>query len=366
MRVSPRGTKTYMLKYRLASGRVRWKTIGRVGAMALEEARRRAKKDIGLVADGKDPLLIKDAARDAFTVGEVADRFLEDHVEARRKPATLRLYQLAIDGHVRPKLGAVPVRDVTAEDVLKLHHRLRATPYMANRVVAVISKLMNWAATAGYRGPGPHLNPCDGVEKFKEAARKRYLTPQELARVGCALRVAERRQAMSPAALTAIRLLLLTGARVSEVLGLEWQHVDLTVGVLRLPDSKTGAKRILLSPPALELLKAWPRWAGTPYVFPGEGRGKRKGEHRVSLVDAWSWIRRRAKIPDVRLHDLRHSFASVAVSSGQTLPIIGALLGHTQAQTTQRYAHLLEDPLRAAGDATAGAIAAAIAARRGR
>lgn len=364
VRVSTEGLKTYVLKYRLASGRVRWKTIGRVGAFALEEARSRAKKDIGLVADGKDPQQWKDEARDAPTLGEVAERFLEEHVEARRKPTTQRLYRLAIDGHLRPQLGALPIASLTTQDLVKLQHRLRATPFLANRVLSVTSKLMNWAALHGYLGPGPHVNPCQGIEKFKETPRKRYLTPEELKRVGAALRVGERRKALSPAAVTAIRLLLLTGARVSEILSLRWSAVDLKHAALHLSESKTGEKTIVLNTPAVEMLKAWPRWAHSPYVFPGEGRGARKGQHRVDLKDAWAWMRRRARIADVRLHDLRHSFASVGASKGLSLPVIGALLGHTQAQTTQRYAHLLDDPLRAASEATGATIAAALTRRQ--
>jgi Arm DNA-binding domain/Phage integrase, N-terminal SAM-like domain len=252
VRVNPQGTKTYVLKYRLHTGRVRWKTIGRFGAMPLEKARRQAQTDIGIVASGKDPLVVKDAARDAPTLVTVADRFLEEHVEARRKAATLRLYRLVVDNHLKPRLGPVPIADVTADDILKLHHRLRATPYMANRVLAVTSKLINWAATAGFRGPGPHVNPCDGIVKYRERPRKRYLSPQEMTRVGCALRVAERRQAMTPGAVTATRLLLLTGARVSEILSLRWRDVDLIGGALHLPDSKTGEKTIVLSAPAVE------------------------------------------------------------------------------------------------------------------
>jgi integrase len=228
---------------------------------------------------------------------------------------------------------------------------------------ATASKLLNWAALTGYRGDGPHVNPCDGISKYREMKRKRYLTPVELVRLGCALRVAELRAAISPTTITAIRLLLLTGARVSEILSLRWREVDLVKGLLTLPDSKTGAKTIHVSAPAVDILKAWPRFAGSPYVFPGEGHGTLKGQHRVSLVDPWAWLRRRAKIADVRLHDLRHSYASVAVSSGQSLPIVGALLGHSQAQTTMRYAHLMDDPLRAASDATGATIAAGLSRR---
>jgi integrase len=229
---------------------------------------------------------------------------------------------------------------------------------LANRAIAVLSKLCAWCEVKRYRPTGS--NPCRGLEKYSEDPRRRYLTPNELKRVGAALRIGARYRRLSPAAIASIRLLVLTGARVSEILSLKWSHVDLAAGVLRLPDSKTGAKEILLNAAALDVLKRWPRWARSPDVFPGEGRGDRKGAHRVNLTDAWAWMRRRAKVPDVRLHDLRHSFASVAVSSGQTLPIVGALLGHTQAQTTQRYAHLLDDPLRAASEATAASIVAAI------
>lgn len=361
VRVNLTGTKSYVLKYRTHAGRVRWKTLGHVGAVALEKARRHAKDDIGIVARGGDPLEQHDLSRGAPTLGDVADRFLEEHVEARRKPTTLRLYKLAIDGHLRPRLGTVPITDVRAEDLVRLHHRLRSTPYLANRVIAVASKLMSWAAQHGFRDP--RTNPCDGLERFPEAARARYLTPAELRRLGAALRVGARYGAIAPAAGAAIRLLLFTGARVGEILALRWAEIDLAGGALHLADSKTGAKTIVLNPPAIDVLRVWPKHVGSPYVFPGEGHGRRKGQHRVNLADAWAWLRKRARLGDARLHDLRHSFASVGVSGGQTLPIIGALLGHTQAATTQRYAHLMDDPLRLASAATGATIAAALERR---
>lgn len=360
VRVS-QGTRSYVLKYRLASGRERWATLDRVGVITLDQARKRARRYLGIVSDGGDPLRRKDGARDAPTFNDVADRFLDEHVEARRKPSTLRLYTLAVNGHLRPRLGTLPIEDVTAADILRIHHRLRATPYMANRVLAVASKLMNWAAQHGYRDP--HTNPCEGIEKFPELSRRRYLMPMELTRLGAALRVGTRYKALSPAAIAAIRLLLLTGARVNEILSLRWAEVDLAGGALHLADSKTGAKTIVLNAHALEVLRAWPRFAGSAYVFPGEGRGKRKGKHRVSLADPWAWICKRARLRDVRIHDLRHSFASVSVSNGLTLPMIGALLGHSQPATTHRYAHLMDDPLRAASAATGATIAAALERR---
>jgi integrase len=361
VRVSPAGTRSYVLKYRLASGRVRWVTLDRVGVISLEAARKRAKRYLGVVADGGDPLRLKDGARDAPTLAEVADRFLDEHVKARRKPATLRLYTLAIDGHLRPLFGTMAMADVGAAELVKLHHRLRATPYMANRVLAVASKLFAWAAQHGYRDG--RTNPCDGIERFPERARSRYLSPAELMRVGAALRVATQYESISPAAIAAIRLLLFTGARVGEILSLRWSAVDSAGGALHLADSKTGAKTILLNGPALEVLQGWPRFANSRFVFPGEGRAWRKGVHRVSLSKPWAWVRKRARLSNVRVHDLRHSFASVGVSNGQTLPIIGALLGHTQAATTQRYAHLMDDPLRAASAATGATMAAALGRR---
>lgn len=356
--------KTFVLKYRLAGGRVRWATLGRFGVVTLEQAHARARAYLGVVAGGDDPQRRKDLAREAPTLSTVSDRFLADHVRTRLKPKSLQLYRTCLEKHIRPLLGAVAIADITRVEVVRLHNRLRPTPVMANRALAVLSKLMNWAEQHSYRDT--NSNPCHGVKHFREQPRQRYLTLDEMKRLGAALRVLERWHAMSPTVTTAIKLLLLTGARVSEILSLRWREVDFASGALHLADSKTGRKTIVLSAPAIEILKAWPRYAGSPYVFPGEGRGWRKGKHRVSLADGWTRIRRRARIVGVRIHDLRHSYASVAVSGGQTLPMIGALLGHKQAATTQRYAHLMQDPLRAATNATGATIAAAIGARRPR
>lgn len=365
VRVSTLGTKTYVLRYRLHSGRERWKVLGRVGAVPLEKARRQAKTDVGIVASSGDPLRAKDRAREASTFGDVATAFLTEHVDARLKRSTRRNYKLAIEAHLRPRLSTIPITDVAPSDLARLHHQLRATPYLANRVIATASKLFAWAEQHGYRER--HSNPCDGIEPYKEVARKRYLTPAELQRVGAALRIAARYNAIAPAAIAAIRLLLFTGARVSEILGLRWSEVDLATGVLRLEDSKTGARIVILNQPAIEILRTRPRHVGSLHVFPGEGRSeKRKGLHRVSLADPWAWVRRRARLPDVRVHDLRHSYASVAASTGHSLPIIGGLLGHSQPQTTARYAHLLDDPLRAASATTGATIEASLERSRAR
>lgn len=361
VRVTERGAKSYVLRYRTKTGRDRWATFGSIDKLTLDKARDLARRYHGVLAEGSDPLRRVDLAREAPTVGTVADRFLREYVP-RLKPATRRNYKLAIERTIRPRLGAMAIADVTRTDVVRLHHARQATPVQANRELAALSKLMTWSEEQGYREL--RSNPCFRVKKYTEHARKRYLTPAEIARLGAALRVAEKWHRMSPIALTAIRLLFLTGARVSEILMLRWREVDLERGELRLADSKTGRKTILLNAPALELLKKWPKHGTSPYLFPGEGRGPKKGQHRVNLTDAWAWIRQRARLADVHLHDLRHSFASIAVSSGQTLPTIGALLGHTQAATTQRYAHLMDDPLRAASEATGARITIALAPRR--
>jgi integrase len=363
VRVSPAGAKTFVLKYRLASGRVRWKTIGRTDKVTLEKARTYAKDDIGIVARGGDPLGATDAARAAFTVAIVAQRFLDDYVIPRKKPSTVRLYRLAIDAHITPRLGTMPIADVRHEDVVKLHDRLRATPILANRVLAVLSKLLAWSMTkAKYRPAG--ANPCHGIEKYEEHRRKRYLDAAEYARLGRALRTTT----IAPAPRKAIELLLLTGCRPQEIATLQWAHVDLPGAALHLPDSKTGAKTVHLSPAAVKLLKRWPRWATSSYVFPGNGRGaKRKGPHihATTLAHVWADLRTAAKLDDVRLYDAcRHSFASVAVSQhGLSLAAIGEQLGHSQPATTARYAHLHDDVAKQNATAIGNTIAASLKRR---
>ena len=199
-------------------------------------------------------------------------------------------------------------------------------------------------------------NPCRGIDRYKENKRERFLSAAELSRLGEALREAEEQQALTPYAIAAIRLLLLTGARKSEILSLRWDCVDLDNRLLRLPRSKTGPKSIYLTTAAAEILKLLPRVKGNPFVIVGE----KPGAHLVNLQKPWDRIRARAGLDDVRLHDLRHSYASVGATSGLSLLFVGKLLGHTQASTTQRYAHLAEDPVRQAGEQISEAIATAL------
>ncbi len=239
---------------------------------------------------------------------------------------------------------------MTRADVTKLHHANRAAPYQANRVLAVLSKMFNLAERWGLRPDGS--NPCRHVEKFAERKRERMLSPAELARLGEALTAYDG----SPYAIAAVKLLVFTGARLGEVLGLRWEWIDFERGEARLPDSKTGAKTLHLPPPALAVLAELPRLDGNPFVI----AGAKPGAALVNLEKPWRAIRQAAGLDDVRLHDLRHAFASVAASSGMGLPIIGKMLGHSQPATTARYAHLASDPVKAAAAAVAGKIAAAM------
>jgi integrase len=204
-------------------------------------------------------------------------------------------------------------------------------------------------------------NPCRHVEKFKERKRERYLSASELLRLGDVLAEAERTRTELPGAIAAIRLLIFTGCRRGEILTLRWEHVDFEKECLRLPDSKTGARTIHLNAPALEILSVVEHQDGNPYVIVG---GK-PGAHLVNLRKPWQRIRAQAELEDVRLHDLRHSFASVAVGLGESLHMTGKLLGHSQAQTTQRYAHLADDPVKAATKRVGAAISGMMAGKTG-
>lgn len=272
---------------------------------------------------------------------------------AKRKQRTAEEYQRLIDQFVLPALGKHNVSAVTRADIARLHHSLRVTPYQANRVLAVLSKMLSLAEPWGLRADGS--NPCRSVEKYRETKRERMLSADELSRLGAALA----QWHGSPYVAAAVRLLVLTGARLNEILTLRWSPVDFERGEVRLTDSKTGPRTLHLPAEALTVLAELPRIDGNPFVIVGE----RHGRHLVNLQKPWRVLRDTADLPDVRLHDLRHAYASVAASSGLGLPIIGKLLGHSQPATKHRYAHLAADPLKAAAEAIGQKIAAAMNGR---
>jgi len=356
LKVTPADRKVYLVQYRLGGrkGRVRRVTIGVHGRVTPDQARVEAKRLLGIVAAGGDPAELKQQNTDRPTLGQLIDLFLSEHADAKLKASSATEYRRLSKLYLPVRLKRRFVADLSRNDIARLHLAMRDKPYQANRVLALLSKFFNWCEKHGYRPDGS--NPCRHIEKFKEQRRERFLSPLELARLGEALAEAEANETTSPYVIAALRLLVLTGARLSEILTLKWSYVDFDNTLLRLPDSKTGAKVIYLNAPALQILTDLPRLEGNPFVI----CGRREGARLINLQKPWRRIRKTAGLDDVRIHDLRHSFASVAAGSGQSLPVIGALLGHTQPGTTQRYAHLAADPLRAASDAVGGRIASSM------
>lgn len=353
LRVFASGVRSYVFKYR-RGGVQRWHTIGLHGSpWTPDTARKEALRLKRLVDEGRDPATEKSDERTADTFDAFADRYLKDYAKAHKKASTLREETRALTNHLRPALGRYRMKDIQRSDIARFHQGMKDMPYAANRYLALLSHMFNVAEDWGVRPE--NSNPCRRVKKFREEARERFLSPRELKRLGRVLAFLDRKEA-SQYEVAAIRLLLFTGARLNEILSLQWDYVDLAARVIRLPDSKTGAKTIALSAPAVEILSALPKQDCNPFVI----CGRKAGAHLVNLQKPWRRIRKAALIEDVRIHDLRHSFASVAASGGMSLPLIGALLGHTQPQTTHRYAHLADDPRLAAADAVGTTIAAAM------
>lgn len=344
---------SFAFAYRLGGGRdatQKKAPIGDLGAVTPAQARETAKKYAAIVAQGGDPAGAIAEKRAAPTVASLMDRYRSDHAEVHKKASSTYQDERRIQTKILPALGKKKVAEVSHSDIERLHIKLKATPYEANRVLALLSKIFNLSETWGLRPRGS--NPCADVKKYKEHRRERVLSMDDIARLARVLKQAERgpiqnengrEVSISPYFVWAVRLLYLTGARLNEIVKLRWKDVNFERAQLELPDSKTGAKVVLLSAPALEVLGQITRVTGNPYVIVG---GK-PGAHLVNMKDPWNVVRHRAGLDDVRLHDLRHNLGAFAASSGHSLPVIGEILGHTQVATTQRYAHFQDDPLRA-------------------
>jgi integrase len=372
----PSGKKVYVVQYR-QDGRSRRSNIGEHGRLTPEQARSEAKKLLGVAESGSDPIAARKAARDVRTFGAVANDFLSLHVATKRKARTIAEYKRILCSNVTPAIGQKRVIELRRADVAKLHAKLVDTPYEANRALALVSAVWNWAARRDEVTAS--ANPCVGIERYPECGRERFLTSEELGRLGAALvegetiglpyfvdtekpsakhapKESNRRTLTDPHAVAAIRLLILTGARVREILDAKWEHVDIERGVIFLVDSKTGRKPVYLSAAALEVLVGLPRIEGNPYIIPGS----KLGQPKADLKKPWAAVCKTAELEGVRLHDLRHSFASIGAGASMGLPVIGKLLGHSQAATTHRYAHLDADPLRRAVDTIGATISAAM------
>lgn len=353
LRVFPSGRKRYVVQYR-AGRRSRRLNLGPSGVLTCEQARNRAITIIAATKNGDDPAAKRDAERQAITVTELAQRFEKEHIDIRLKPSTAKGYRRMLERFVLPTLGHYRVNQVTRPDIAKFHHDLRHTPYDANRCLEMVSKMFNLAEMWGLRPDGS--NPRKHIKKYPEEKRERFLSPAELKRVGEVLREMEQEGIELSPSIAAARLLMLTGCRLGEIMNLKWEYVDISGKALRLPDSKTGAKVVHLGQPAVEVLAKIERVDGNPWVIFGTLPGSRLSD----LQPFWQRVRARAGLKDVRIHDLRHTFASTAVASGQGLPMIGKLLGHTQVQTTARYAHLAADPIKDAADQVASNIAGSL------
>lgn len=396
LRVTPAGVRTYFVKYRPGGGRaapIREFTIGRHGELTPDQARSEAERILGTVRLGGDPQAARSQARRELTVAELCDLYLVEGVTTK-KPLTVQTDRLRIAAHIKPLLGRRQLSSVTSSDVERFMRdvaagktavaqrptaaqakagqahgeRRRRTDAAARggkgtatRTVGLLGGIFSFAVRRGLRAE----NPVRGVTRYRDRQSQRYLSGEELARLAQALEAAAA-GGVGDRALNVIRLLVLTGARKSEIETLRWDAVDFARSQLRLADSKTGARVVTIGAAALLVLHGIER-GGSPFVFPGDGAKPRAlsvDRPFVGTAKVWTrHIRPAAGLTDVRLHDLRHTYASVAAGGGQSLHVIGAILGHRDVKTTAQYAHLADDPLRAAADRTAEAAAAAMAGR---
>jgi integrase len=378
LRVFPSGARSWIIEYRPGMGgrsvSKRRMVIGSPKTLTPEQARAQAAALLAKVKLGADPARERSDGRKADDVQDLLARFMDDHVRAKRKAGTAKLFDGYIKNHIEPALGLRKAPALVRADVERLHKTIGKTnPVTANRVIALISAVYAYGMRAGLLPKGG-ANPALGIDKFREQNRERFLTEPELLRLGDAIREAEttgierpessskhapkkaenRVIIIGPHVTAALRLLIFTGARLREILNLKWDHVDLQRGLLFLPDSKTGKKTIVLGGAAHAVIETLPRVGN--YVIAGNDPEK----PRADLQRPWALVSKRAGLEGLRLHDLRHSFASVGAGSGMGLPIIGKLLGHSNSKTTERYAHLAADPLRRASDAISATIAKAM------
>lgn len=378
LKVMPSGVKTYIVVYRpYGGGRrqpVKEFTIGRHGALTPDEARREALRRLAEVQAGGNPQESRLQLRQELTVSELCDQYMAEGT-GTKKASTLRSDLARINCHIKPLIGNLKVSRVNRQDVARMMRdvatgktaavhdgKRKRTDSMArggqgtaSRTVGLLGGIFTYAVRAGLRSD----NPVHGVERYKDRQSQRYLSGEELGRLGAALAgVAGHAQGVA-----VIRLLILTGARKGEIEGLRWAEVDFGQSCLWLGDSKTGQKMIPLGSPALLVLKEVARHPQSDFVFPGRGKSGEVSGHFVGTPKVWKEVCEAAGLAGVRLHDLRHTFASLAAGGGQSLPIIGKILGHSDVKTTARYAHLADDPLKIAANRTAEAAAAALAGK---
>lgn len=384
VRVTKAGAKTWIINYRSNGGGrrapVKRFSIAATSVMTAEKARDAAKDLLAKVRLGADPAAEKAAGRKAATIAELSIEYLKPDAQVSRKASTLALYKLYFRKHINPAIGSRRAIDLSSDDVVRLHRKIGATSKAtANRVVMTLGGMFTWATrTKHLRRPD---NPARNIDLYKEKSRERFLSSQELGQLGDAIREAEtiglpyevdetgpkakhapklenRRTVFDPFTVAAVRLLLLTGARLREILHLRWSDVDLERGLLNLTDSKTGKKSIILNAPALAVLSGLPRVGA--YVIASTSAGSEDERPKADLHRPWRAIIRKAGLDGLRIHDLRHTHASAGAGAGVSLQVIGRILGHRHSETTEKYAHLADDPLRRASERIGTDLAAAL------
>jgi integrase len=358
VRVKPSGHKSYIIQYRTTGGTSRRYTIGSAAVLRLEQARDRARKLLVQVSDGADPAKARADAREAKTISELCDRYLGEHVKEHNKRSTAAEVTRIIETRIKPGLGRIAITELNRARVKQWHQSMSKTPYEANRALAYCSKMLSLAATEWELRPD---NPCKGIKKFPEVKRQRFLDGEELERLGKALAEADQGQLELPAVTLAIRLLALTGCRLSEILGLTWNSVDLGKSNLWLTDAKAGPRAVPLAAAAVALLSSSAQDDGSPILQVADGK-----HLSVSMLEkAWRRICGRAGLENARLHDLRHTVGTYAGGAGLNAFIVRDLLGHKTLAMTGRYVARDTDPLRAAADSVSARIAAAMAGSAG-
>jgi len=348
VKVTPQGKRVFGVYYRLPDGTQRRPMIGAYSPqMDVERARKRAAEMLVETNAGGDPSGARQQARLAISVADLCDRYMSEYAARRKRPSSLRTDEMIIRRNIKPAFGDRSAENITRADIANLHSKLGDAPIMANRTLALLSHIFNMAETWGLRPE--RSNPVLRIPRYPEVKRERFLSIEELQRLTGVLRAEEAAGSTPTRTLDAIWLLLLTGCRLSEILTLRWDEVDQTAGIIRKAMSKTGKMAVALNKPARARVDAIheraprdPQW-----VIPGD----KLGNPLVNLEKPWRRIRGIAGLDDVRIHDLRHTYASLGVSAGISLPLIGALLNHKQPGTTARYAHAAPDPVRQAAEA---------------
>ena len=330
LRVWPSGKKRYFVHSQHRGRRV-WKTIASAESASAGEARARAATMLATIRRGGDAPASPEETVFEAVADEVFTRYARNW-----KPGTLKVNRNYYRNHILPRFKGRPIAGIDSRDVRQWFASLHAKPAAADRSAPILSVIMRQAEIYGYRPVGS--NPCKGIKRYRREGRERFLSAAEIRSLAAAL---DRFETDRPQQVAIIRLLLLTGCRASEVRTLKWRYRR--EGKLFLPDTKTGGRAVPLAPSAVRLLTSLPRDEDNPWVI----AGRKPGWHLTDLQHPWRRIRGRAGLDDVRIHDLRHSFASRALALGEGLRMIGKLLGHTQVQTTARYAHLARDTVKA-------------------